>query len=140
MPGSDAIVSCIRNVFSRDLPKFMKLSVGSYQPSSTPIHSTKLSKASLTCSSSCCQHWYAHRRSKTTPEAPSFHIRVGHVVTSNAQKPQSSSIGNWGPGEKCGKATAWKGGNVVSQHCREGVCKPPNFVGRAARHASSHQD
>ncbi|RNF14809.1 hypothetical protein TcG_07508 [Trypanosoma cruzi] len=116
MPGSDAIVSCIRNVFSRDLPKFMIRSVGSCRPSSALIHSTKLPKASLTCSSSCCQHWYAHRRSITTPEAPSFHTREGHVVTSNAQKPRPSSIGNWVSrgevregngveGWKCGLAT-----------------------------------
>ncbi|RNC41165.1 hypothetical protein TcCL_NonESM09311 [Trypanosoma cruzi] len=95
MPGSDAIVSCIRNVFSRELPIFMRRSVGSCPPSSTPIHSTKMSKASLTCSSSCCQHWYAHRRPKTTPEAPSFHVRVGYLMTSNAQKLRSSSMGNW---------------------------------------------
>ncbi|RNC47761.1 hypothetical protein TcCL_NonESM02355 [Trypanosoma cruzi] len=94
MPGSDAIVSCVRNVFSRDLPKFVIRSVGSCRPSSALIHSTKLSKASLTCSLSCCQHWCAHRRSIMTPEAPSFHVCVGYLVTSNAQKLRSSSIGN----------------------------------------------
>ncbi|KAF8277972.1 hypothetical protein TcBrA4_0117780 [Trypanosoma cruzi] len=94
MSGSDAIVSCIRNVFRRDLPNFMIRSVGSCRPSSEPIHSNELPKARLTYSLSCCQHWYAHRRSITTPEAPSFHMREGHVVTSNAQKLRSSSIGN----------------------------------------------
>ncbi|KAF8285208.1 hypothetical protein TcBrA4_0033060 [Trypanosoma cruzi] len=126
MPGSDAIVSCIRNLFSRDLPEFMIRSVGSCRPSSVPIHSTKLSKASLTYSLSCCQHWYAHRRSKTTPEAPSFHTREGHVVTSNAQKLRSSSIGNWALGVRGVSAggnwrgKAWKIGSTFG---RARACK-----------------